>query len=213
MSRVVTGMLLVVVAFLAGMFLSSNFGFSFFKPKTTERTDSVIVLEQIKKVAKLITVEGFYSETYDFNVNEDWWISAFKKNIQLQINAKVSIGYDLEDMNFQHFPDSNLLVITIPDTPRILSVDPDIVYTRKYEGVFNTFTKEELTKMNSVAKKLITKKAMENTSLMETAEEQGKEVLKLIEIIARDAGWEVKYVNPKGELIPSPTPDTTSILN
>ena len=74
-------------------------------------------------------------------------------------------------------------------------------YEKLYEGYFNEYTKEDRTRLNKKAIDFIRNEVLENTTLRETAVKHGYETLKLIEMIAKDAGWEVRY--EKQETFPS----------
>ena len=59
---------------------------------------SQVLMEKIKTVAKLVTVEGYFSEVYDY---QDYWnydVSMFRKKALIRVKAKVSVGYDLSKM-------------------------------------------------------------------------------------------------------------------
>mgnify|MGYP000586746727 CR=1 FL=1 len=196
MSKLLTNVLLLLLVFGAGLFVSQYLNFSF--SKTVEKEESIILLERIKTVSKLVTVEGYFSESYthkewDNYMGVDFNFGPFRKKARLRVTAKVLIGFDLEKMTFQTHPEEKLLIISHLPEPEILSVEPDIVYEELYEGYLNYYTKEDRTKLNKMAKDYINKKALENKSLKDAAIKQGYETLKLIELIVKDTGWEVKY--------------------
>lgn len=199
MIKALTNLILIIVVFVAGMFVAQYANvFSFFEKKEVNREESVILLKRINKVAKLVTVEGYFSELYS---HEQWSnqfgidlnFGPFKKNALLRVNAKVLVGFDLEKMTFETFPEDNLLLISQLPEPEVLSVEPEIKYEALYEGLWNAYSKDERTRLNKMATEFIYSKALESEELKESAIEQGYEILKLIEVIARDAGWEVRY--------------------
>src|SRR3990167_2620974 len=75
--------------------------FSFFRvKKSKELTEhqSVILLEKIRSVCKLITVEGDFAEVYRYENTKDRFLSlvSSRKKALIIINAKAHIGYDLK---------------------------------------------------------------------------------------------------------------------
>ncbi|MBK9737216.1 MAG: DUF4230 domain-containing protein [Saprospiraceae bacterium] len=69
-----------------------------FQSKQAENT--TIMLEKIKTVTKLISVEGQFSELFDYKESYDYdFFNLFSKKILLRVTAKVSVGYDFEKVN------------------------------------------------------------------------------------------------------------------
>lgn len=160
------------------------------KVKTTE--DATVILEKIKTVAKLVTVEGYFTELYNYKdyYAYDWWI--FRKKALIRVQAKVSAGYDLNNLAFNVLPEQNLLVIrNIPDSAQIISIDHQLDYYDLSEGTFNSFSESDYNKMNKNARKFIEEKALQS-DLLRRASEQGIEMLQVIRFMAESAGWRVQ---------------------
>ena len=77
------------------------------------------------------------------------------------------------------------------------------------ESFFNEFTPNDFTQLNKSAKEVLKQKAIEE-HLLERAEEQGNEVLKVIEFMAKGFGWEAKV---QKKLFEDVTKRDTSILS
>ncbi len=80
--------------------------FSLFrKKKSKELTEhqSTVLLEKIKSVCKLISVEGDFAEIYKYENTKEHFMSlvSSKKKALIVINAKAQIGYDLQKI-FMH---------------------------------------------------------------------------------------------------------------
>ncbi|MBK8443661.1 MAG: DUF4230 domain-containing protein [Sphingobacteriales bacterium] len=174
---------------------------NFWKPATTE-IQSVVLLEQIKKVAKLITVEGEMSDIYDHRNYYGLDLPVFQKKALLKVQAKVSVGYDLEKMNIHLDENTKTLYLSPLPPPEILSIDPTIQYYDLTEGYFNSFTAQELTQITQAAKDDIRKKAA-NSHLFKAAEQQAQEALDLIKSFAEAQGWQVVQNEGKGIFLPS----------
>ncbi len=186
---------LITLLALAGLFI---LGFwiarSMYQKKEKVKTeeDATVLLEKIQTVAKLVTVEGYFSELYNYKdyYAYDWWI--FRKKAILRVKAKVSAGYDLSGLAFDVQPDQSLIVIrNIPDTPQIISIDHQIDYYDISEGTFNSFSETDYNKINQNAKSFIEEKARQS-DLLPKAKEQGIEMLELIRFMAESAGWKVQ---------------------
>lgn len=182
---VVFGLLLIALS--AGMwFYMKNHYFEAIKAENT-----TIVLEKIKTVTKLISVEGQFSELYNYKESYDYdFFNLFSKKIILRVNAKVSVGYDFEKINIS--VDSLSKTVTFNELPQaeILSIDHDIDYYDISEGTFSSFTPEEYNAIQKKAKNLIANKA-KNTPLIAEAEKQKAEYLKMIDMALTSAGWKL----------------------
>jgi len=120
----------VIFGIIIGAFLS-YFGIEFFKRKSkisiTEK-QSVILLEKIKNVCKLVTVEGEFSEVYHYeNVKERFMsLITSKKKAILLVNAKAQIGYDLSKIKLTANPNSKTIFITDFPQAEILTIETDL---------------------------------------------------------------------------------------
>lgn len=153
-----------------------------------------ILLERVKKVAKLITVEGEFSNIHQYN--DSYWsdISILRKKAIIKVQARVSVGYDLKKATFEVDAENKILrVKNLPD-PEILSIDHDLQYYDIQEGMFNSFTEAELTSIGNVAKKKL-EKAAKDGPLMEQAKAEGIESLEIIKLLVEQAGWRFEVQN------------------
>lgn len=167
------------------------------REETVAREQSQVLLERIENVAKLITVEGYFSEIYDY---QDYWRFdwlPFQKKALLRVKAKVSVGYDFSKMRIEVRPEEKLLVLSDLPDPEILSIDHDIDYYDITEGVFNSFKESDYTAMNRNAKKIIEDQARKS-DLMLSAEKQGVELLDLMRYMVESAGWRMEFKPREG---------------
>ena len=177
----------------------------------TVTVEGTVLLEKVERVAKLITIEGYFSELYDHEDYYSYDISIFRKKAILKVRGRVSIGYDFEQMEFAVNPAKRELEIRYLPPPEILSIDSDVSYYDIQEGLFNSFDEEDLTKLNVAAKELIREKA-QNSDLMGKAEKQALDVQELINIIAKEAGWTVvKWTPMEYETFQSNAENTDSL--
>lgn len=172
------------------------------KVKTEE--DATVVLEKIKNVAKLVTVEGYFSELYNYKdyYAYDWWI--FRKKALVRVKARVSAGFDLTRLSFEVLPERNLIVIrNIPDTAQIISIDHQMDYYDISEGTFNSFSEADYNKIHKDARAFIERKAVES-DLLERAAAQGIGMLDVIRFMAESAGWQVQLGDEALPPVPAP---------
>ncbi len=153
---------------------------------------SNVLLERVKTVCKLVTVEGEFSDVYSHK--DYYWqdIGLFRKKALVKVKAKVAVGYDLSKYEFEMLPEEKRMIIKKNAGPEVLYIDTDISYYDLTEGTFNSFKPAELTAINKKAKEHIQKKAMSGT-LFDAAEKQATQIDDLIGVMAKQAGWTVEY--------------------
>jgi Protein of unknown function (DUF4230) len=156
---------------------------------------SKVLLEKIQTVAKLITVEGNFSEVYNY---KDFWaydFFPFQKKAILLVDAKVSVGYDLKKMNIQSDAATKTVTISSLPEPEFLSIDHNIKYYDISEGTFNSFSPQDYTQLQEKVKEFVRKKA-EESDLKNKARLQGNQMIEVIRFMVESAGWKFKIDAP-----------------
>jgi hypothetical protein len=171
--------------------------FSLFgKKKNKELTEhqSTVLLEKIKSVCKLISVEGDFAEIYKYENTKERFLSlvSSKKKALIVINAKAQIGYDLQKIFMHADNDKKKIILTNFPEPEVISIEPELEFYDIQNGLFNTFTPNDLTSLNKEAKKHIMEKIPES-GLMDTARREAIEAVLLIEKIVETIGWKLDY--------------------
>ena len=171
--------------------------FSLFrKKKSKELTEyqSTVLLEKIKSVCKLISVEGDFAEIYKYENTKERFMSlvSSKKKALIVINAKAQIGYDLQKIFMHADTEKKKIILTNFPEPQVISIEPVLEFYDIQNGLFNTFTPNDLTSLNKEAKKHILEKIPES-GLMETAKREAVEAVLLIEKIVETIGWKLDY--------------------
>ncbi len=171
--------------------------FSFFrKKKNKELTEhqSVILLDKIKSVCRLISVEGDFAEIYRYENTKERFMSlvSSKKKALVVINAKAHIGYDLKKVQMYADNEKKTIILTNFPQPEILSIEPELQFYDIKNGLFNSFSPDDLTSLNQEAIKHIREKIPES-GLMETAKREALEAVLLIEKIVETIGWKLDY--------------------
>ena len=164
------------------------------KSKETTNSQSIIILEKIKKVWKLITVEGEFAEIYHYENTKERFMSmvSSKKRAILLIKAKAYVGYDLSKIKMEAINEKKVIKLTEFPDPQILSLETDLKYYDKKEGLFNKFDSTDLTEVNVKAKEQVMKKIPES-GLFDTAKSEALEAVLLIENIVETIGWTLDY--------------------
>lgn len=160
--------------------------------------DSQLLLQQIQQVYKLTAVEGYFSEVYDYS---DYWgydLSIFRRKALIRVKAKVSVGYDMEKVTFDSDPLNKTIYIRNLPEPTILSIDHDLDYYDITEGVFNSFTADDYTKISGKAKAYIHDQALKSP-LLDNARQQREKMFAALRVMIDNAGWKLVVEDaPKG---------------
>lgn len=167
---------------------------SFIKPYQEE--NSVIIIEKIKKVTKLVAVEVSFSELLDYGESYKYdFLELFSKKIILRINAKTSLGYDFENLNITFDSVNKRMILNEWPHPEILSIDHDVDYYDISQGTFNAFSAQELTQINTKAKEYIRTK-ISHTNAYQAALEQRKDYIDLMDMALKSVGWSLLIKGP-----------------
>ncbi len=157
-------------------------------------SQSVILLDKIKKVCKFITVEGDFAEIYHYEDVKEKYLKLIssKKKALVVINAKAYVGYDFNKIRLQSNAKKKIVKIDHFPQPEILSIETDINYYDKKDGLFNKFEATDLTALSEKAKQHIRDKVPES-GLYNVAKKEALESLLLIEGIVQTIGWTLDY--------------------
>jgi hypothetical protein len=152
-----------------------------------------VLLERIKKVAKLITVEGDYTTTHEYK--DYFWadISMFGKKAIVQTKARIFVGFDLQKAQFE--ADSLTKTIRVRNLPtaEVLSIDHDLEFPFLTEGMFNNFSDQDLTDINIVVKKKL-RDSSTVAPLLAQARTEGIETLDVIRVLVEQGGWRLEII-------------------
>ena len=171
--------------------------FSFFyRKKDKERTNSqsVILLEKMHKVCKLISVEGDFAEIYTYENTKERFLSLFtsKKKALVVIRAKVHVGYDLKAIEFRADTTKKRIVLSHFPEPKILSVEPELEFYDIKNGIFNSFSPDDLTQLNKEAKAHIREKVPQS-GLLNAAKNEALDAVLMMQNMVDALGWELDY--------------------
>ncbi|MDY0780287.1 DUF4230 domain-containing protein [Tenacibaculum sp. IB213877] len=177
---------------IASYFIFQKFS-SVQKKHLTEK-QSFILLDKIKKVSKLITVEGEFAEIYHHENRQDKFLGlvSSKKKAIIIINAKTHIGFDFRKIKMQADNKRKTIILSEFPQPEVLSIEPNIRFYDIQNGLLNKFNSEDLTKVNQEAKEHILQKIPES-NLMQTANQEALEAIMLMQNLVETIGWKLDY--------------------
>ncbi len=187
MPRSLVQLVLLLAVFALGGWLT----YRFFVPQKQITEDSTVLLEKIQAVSKLITVEGQFSEIYNYSEYQGYFSLLWDKKVLVRARATVSAGYDLNLLKMEADPLTHTIRVSNLPEPQILSIDHTLDYYDISEGFFSTFTPEDYTRINQRAKDLIRDQALKS-NLLPSAREQAAKMFDLMRYMAESAGWKLE---------------------
>lgn len=194
MRTLYTILITAALAFLLG--LATFWGFSNTGGQTTHE-EATILLEQIRKVTKLVTVEGDVSELYNSTKTREVTLYiplpahlSFEKSATVQVEGTVLVGYDLEQMSIELDEINRTVTLSNLPEPEILAIDHEMIYRNLEESWFNSFTAEDYSLLNKEAKDRLRDEAL-RSKLMDEARLEGNTLIEAIRFLAQGAGFEV----------------------
>ncbi|KAB8156115.1 DUF4230 domain-containing protein [Kordia sp. TARA_039_SRF] len=186
----------LIIAVLVGGIVSYVIYYYVNKKQSENRVvqQSHLLLNKIKSVCKLTTVEGDFSEIYHYEDKSAHFLRMIssKKSALVVIKAKASVGYDLKKLRLQADNNSKKIRIVHFPQPEILTVETDVTYYDIKDGLLNKFKADDLTRLNQEAKQHIVDKVPES-GLIEAANKEALNAISVIEKIVQTIGWELDY--------------------
>lgn len=186
MARSLSQLLILLAVFALGGWLS----YQYLAARSKPVEDSSVLLEKIQAVTKLITVEGQFSEVYNYSEYQGYFSFFWDKKVLVRVRATVSAGYDLNHLNLEADPQTKTVRMSALPEPQILSIDHSLDYYDISEGLFESFSPEDYNRINQRAKDLIRDQALKST-LMPAARDQAAKMLDLIRFMVESAGWQL----------------------
>ncbi|HAY70614.1 MAG TPA: hypothetical protein DCX89_01865 [Saprospirales bacterium] len=182
---------IIILVLLLGMVWYWGYRSSLSKNQVTVSSD--ILLESVKNVMKLGTIEGNFVEFYRYENIKHLDISMFRKKAFIRVKAKVLVGFNLDSLEIKiDHPAKKITIGSIP-AAEILSVDHSLYYFDIDEGVFNSFNRNDYNMFQKVTKEKIKKKA-KGSDLIMKAETELKQHLKVYAKIFEEAGWKLEFI-------------------
>ena len=168
--------------------------FSSVKRKSGVQAQSTVLIEKIRSVCKLVTVEGDFAEIYHYESVKEKFFKTIrgKKKALILIDAKAHVGFDLSKIKLESDTKNKRIILTQFPKPKLLTIETDFKYYDKKEGWLNPMTSNDLTDINKEAKQFIIDKIPES-GLLESAGQELLTVISLMETLAESIDWELDY--------------------
>ena len=171
--------------------------YSLFNKKQSKQLtekQSTVLLDKIKSVCKLVSVEGDFAEIYHYENTKEGFMSLLssKKKALIIVKAKAHIGYDLKKLKMKADNERKKIILDAFPEPEVLSIEPDLQFYDIKNGLFNSFKPEDLTNLNVEAKERIKQKIPES-GLMDTARKEALQAVLVVEKIVETIGWTLDY--------------------
>lgn len=134
-----------IIAILASRSLTSS------PPKVVESSHTIA--QSMRKVFKIVTAEGHFSEIYNYEETRKLlnFIPTKKKALVI-VEAKVLVGYDFEKFKWQYDAQKGSLKLEEFPAPEILSTETEHKYYNIEEQLFNLFSREDLSQIQKNSK-------------------------------------------------------------
>ena len=164
------------------------------KRKEVTHRQSTVLVEKIKSVYKLVSVEGDFAEIYRYEQTKDQLLSLFKtkKKALVIVNARIQIGFDLTKIMIQADENRKKIILTNFPEPEVLSLTPELEFYDIRNDLFYAFTPDDLTQITKEAKENLLNK-IPQSGLMEQARKEAREAVLLIEKLVETIGWKLDY--------------------
>ncbi|AQG80351.1 DUF4230 domain-containing protein [Spirosoma montaniterrae] len=131
---------------------------------TDVQRDSVLLLERIEKVFKVVMAEGFFSEIYNYQDQKKiLYVLNDPKKAMVIAKSKVLVGFDFAKVRFRTPSEGEKrLVIEYFPEPEVLSIDTDYKFYDIQSGYLNHFNSEDYTKILDEAKQSMNERALQS---------------------------------------------------
>lgn len=161
------------------------------KVENHKKEEIKVVVNSIKNLSKLVVSKGTFSEVYNYTDSKKYFYNylSFNKKAIVTVNAEVEVGYDLSKLEIQIDSIGKRIIINKIPTESVI-ISPDVKYFDLQQSQFNTFSKEELNKINENSIEKI-KETIKVTNLKEKAKTRLFEELSKLYTLSSIYNWEV----------------------
>ncbi|WP_461133449.1 DUF4230 domain-containing protein [Spirosoma lituiforme] len=154
------------------------------------RRDSVLLLERIEKVFKVVMAEGYFSEIYNYQDQKKiLYVLNDPKKAMVIAKSKVLVGFDFAKVQFRTSDngDKKLIIESFP-APEVLSIDTDYTFYDIQAGILNHFSGDDYTQILDEAKRAMNERAMQS-DLPKIANNQ---IQYMMYQLASSMGWQLQ---------------------
>src|SRR5690606_36570157 len=149
-----------------------------------------ILLDKIKQVCKLITVEGEFSEVFAHRDGKSMFFKLLQmeKQALLIVEAKVLIGFNLTKNNIEMQHEKKRQGATHYPDQEVVSMDTDLEFYDVQKGIIHKFSELDFTNINAKSKEFMREK-IEQSYLFDIARNQAADTVAIIRQLIDSVGW------------------------
>ena len=162
------------------------------KEGTLIKNESVMLLEKVEKVFKVVLAEGHFSEIYDHSSQSEvlFGLTTVNKKALIVAKAKVLVGFDFAKVKVRWEEGTRKMIIEEFPEPEILSTDSDYKFYDIDHGMFNKFKNEEYTALLADAKQTMQNQAIAS----ELPKIAKKQAVVMLSQMASSMGWSIDFL-------------------
>lgn len=148
---------------------------------------------QLQNVGKLIVTEGTFSQVFTFEDSKKSFFDmiSFNKKALVVVNAKVTIGYDLSQIE-THIDEENKTVSILYIPKEELNIYPTIEYYDITQDYFNQFSANDFNIIKGEVNQLLEEK-IENSNIKSNAKNRLISELQKIYVLTNNLGWTLRF--------------------
>ncbi len=162
------------------------------KKAPTKTIEASILLEKVKTVLKVVSVEGQFTEIISHQQQGKLLgIIPQNKKAILVIKGTAMVGFDLQKLEFQIDKSTKQIRLKELPNPEIISIDTDTSYYDIKENMWSKFSPVDHTELNLKAKEKIREQILKS-NLPTLASHQAEQTLVLIQQISQSFGWRME---------------------
>jgi hypothetical protein len=194
----ILNILFCLIGIAAGFGIFSVYNKFVNKEGTLIKNESVVLLEKVEKVFKVVLAEGHFSEIYDHASQSEvlFGLATVNKKALIVAKAKVLVGFDFAKVKVRWEEGSRKMIIEEFPEPEILSTDSDYKFYDIDHGMFNKFKNEEYTALLADAKQTMQNQAIAS----ELPKIAKKQAVVMLSQMASSMGWNIDFRLPAGEV-------------
>ncbi len=190
-----------ITGLIIGVAVFTLLWYFFRKKGKAERTEeqTTVILEKIRHVAKLVTVETHFTEIMHFSSTKNSWVQLFsgQKKAIIMVDARVLAGFDLKKIKWKFDTKHKRVYIDEFPEPEVLSIEKDLRYYDIKNALFNRFKSADLTELDKKAKENILEK-IPGSGILEKSREKAMDSILMMKEMLRGYGWELVTDNIPG---------------
>nr|WP_321235900.1 DUF4230 domain-containing protein [uncultured Psychroserpens sp.] len=161
--------------------------------KITLQEHSALIKEQVKNVGKLVVTEGHFSEVFTYKNSKAVFADLLeaKKQAIVIVNADVTIGYDLSQIEYEVDElTKTLRIVSVPKEE--IKINPDFEYYDIQADFLNQFEAKDYNEIKETVNASLMKK-IEASDLKSNAQNRLISELAKFYILTNSLGWTLEY--------------------